>query len=304
MRQHRAFSSTQTSNKSFEHGVLKPAARNPPRCTQSAATTDHNSSWGNGVSIAAAALVAFQCGLPLHSVAAAAAPIAPGDSPYAEAKRLVGFPYWAESVSVVCTVWSATAIEHRIDRVLFLFFIQAYGPTEDDRVRSCPTNINPNCVSTGGCVAHRAAATSQGHVLHWLRCVCICVCVCVCAGSTNDAYSPAWFAPQSTPSAAADDLERAVLASVEGSEVLQQVTLASGAEYRAFSAPRWGAVYAAVSTGQESRDEVGDGHTLHMLPFTISRRLSRWCNCFLPVPAAACCHPPTAACLARTCLSL
>lgn len=181
MRQHRAFSSTQTSNKSFEHGVLKPAARNPPRCTQSAATTDHNSSWGNGVSIAAAALVAFQCGLPLHSVAAAAAPIAPGDSPYAEAKRLVGFPYWAESVSVVCTVWSATAIEHRIDRVLFLFFIQAYGPTEDDRVRSCPTNINPNCVSTGGCVAHRAAATSQGHVLHWLRCVCVYVYVYVSA---------------------------------------------------------------------------------------------------------------------------
>lgn len=122
----------------------------------------------SGVSIAAAALVALQCGLPLASVAAAAAPITPGDSPYAEAKRL------------------------------------AYGPTEDGRVRSCPTNINPNCVSTG---------------------------------STNDAYSPAWFAPQSTPSAAADDLERAVLASVEGSELLQQVTLASGAEYRAFSAP-------------------------------------------------------------------
>jgi hypothetical protein len=29
-----------------------------------------------------------------------------------------------------------------------------------------------------------------------------------------------------------------VLASVEGSDILQQVTLASGAEYRAFSAPR------------------------------------------------------------------
>lgn len=62
---------------------------------------------------------------------------------------------------------------------------------------------------------------------------------CVHAGSTNDAYSPAWFAPQaSSPSQAADELERAVLASVDGSSVLQQVTLASGAEYRAFSAPR------------------------------------------------------------------
>jgi hypothetical protein len=61
---------------------------------------------------------------------------------------------------------------------------------------------------------------------------------CAKTGSTNDAYSPAWFAPQSTPAAAADDLERAVLASVEGSDLLRQVTLASGAEYRAFSAPR------------------------------------------------------------------
>ena len=62
--------------------------------------------------------------------------------------------------------------------------------------------------------------------------------LCPFAGSTNDSYSPAWFAPQSSAAAAADDLERAVLASVEGSEVLQQVTLGSGAEYRAFSAPR------------------------------------------------------------------
>lgn len=62
--------------------------------------------------------------------------------------------------------------------------------------------------------------------------------VLMCAGSTNDSYAPAWLAAAPSPAAAADDLERAVLASVEGSDIIQQVTLASGAEYRAFTAPR------------------------------------------------------------------
>jgi len=65
-----------------------------------------------------------------------------------------------------------------------------------------------------------------------------CISYIVCAGSTNDSYAPAWAAPAPSPAAAADDLERAVLASVEGSDIIQQVTLASGAEYRAFTAPR------------------------------------------------------------------
>lgn len=29
-----------------------------------------------------------------------------------------------------------------------------YGPTADGRVRACPSNVNPNCVSTGGCRYH------------------------------------------------------------------------------------------------------------------------------------------------------
>lgn len=86
------------------------------------------------------------------------------------------------------------------------------------------------------CIAVSCMLVTQQHLSGYDR-KCQADCCCP-AGSTNDAYAPAWFAPQDTPAAAADDLERAVLASVEGSDILQQVTLASGAEYRAFSAPR------------------------------------------------------------------
>jgi hypothetical protein len=41
--------------------------------------------------------------------------------------------------------------------MLWYAFVQAYGPTEDGRVRSCPSNVNPNCVSTG------QAASKQQH---------------------------------------------------------------------------------------------------------------------------------------------
>ncbi|WIA19830.1 hypothetical protein OEZ85_005738 [Tetradesmus obliquus] len=76
-----------------------------------------------------------------------------------------------------------------------------YGPTADGSIRGCPSNVNPNCISTG---------------------------------SINDAYSPAWRSGEPSPSQAAEVLEDVVLSKLEGVRLLRSLSLQSGAEYRAF----------------------------------------------------------------------
>lgn len=79
-----------------------------------------------------------------------------------------------------------------------------YGPLADGTIRSCPSSINPNCISTG---------------------------------STNVGYSPAWRAPESSVKTAADALEQTIAAVLPQSELVRVQHLSSG-EYRAFTVDR------------------------------------------------------------------
>lgn len=81
----------------------------------------------------------------------------------------------------------------------------AFGPTDSGTVRSCPGNVNPNCVSTA---------------------------------STNESYSPAWRADESDPSEAVRVLKAAILSneSLSGVEFLTQKNLLQeNAVYLAFT---------------------------------------------------------------------
>lgn len=75
-----------------------------------------------------------------------------------------------------------------------------YGPTQEGTVRACPSNVNPNCVSTA---------------------------------STNDAYGPAWRSSSTDAAAAAEEVDRAVMTLFPGSELMQSQRVPAG-EYRAY----------------------------------------------------------------------
>lgn len=77
------------------------------------------------------------------------------------------------------------------------------GVTQDGTIRSCPSNVNPNCVSTA---------------------------------SINELYSPAWRTDTRDPKVAAEALERTVLALFADSELARSESYDFG-EYRAFLVP-------------------------------------------------------------------
>ncbi|KAG2493789.1 hypothetical protein HYH03_008009 [Edaphochlamys debaryana] len=77
------------------------------------------------------------------------------------------------------------------------------GATADGTIRSCPGNVNPNCVSTA---------------------------------NTNELYAPAWRSDVRTAKEAAEELERTVLASYEEWELARAETVPAG-EYRAWLVP-------------------------------------------------------------------
>ncbi|GAX77691.1 hypothetical protein CEUSTIGMA_g5134.t1 [Chlamydomonas eustigma] len=79
-----------------------------------------------------------------------------------------------------------------------------YGITKRGTLRSCPTNINPNCVSTS---------------------------------STNDTYGPAWRATESNPNQAARVLENSIKSMFDQEDsvaLLRSETLEGGAVYLMF----------------------------------------------------------------------
>ena len=114
-----------------------------------------------------------------------------------------------------------------------------YGLTQDGRIRSCPSDANPNCVSTASTntvrcfavgAAHRPPLCScfgwavQGrlHMLHNL------------ATAALQTYAPAWEAPQGSLAEAVQQFQAALAAVVPEVRLVESASSA-GSEYRRFA---------------------------------------------------------------------
>ena len=114
--------------------------------------------------------------------------------------------------------------------------LQEYGLTQDGRIRSCPSDANPNCISTASTNTVRRTARRFVRLLLAGRCTAAVECPqslrrCPAALQT---YAPAWEAPQGSLAEAMQQFEAALAAVAPEVRVVESAS-SGGSEYRRFA---------------------------------------------------------------------